>query len=160
LRSYPDYTDVLNNRGLVYYNMGRYELAAADYLAALRTDKDNSRIMINLMLSWIAADELEKASQQFALYKQKNLTGYMEAHKAFAFLKKYISACVDYVRIKDYQKALPLLLASLEEYMQSNQDQGTNRMLNMLMLYTGQHRCSSNCSNRKKRWSIIARRLF
>ena len=129
LRYYPEFTDVLNNRGLVYYNMGQHELAITDYLKALKADPDNSRIMINLMLTFIAGDELEKAAQQYALYRQKNLSGYMEANAAFSFLKKYISACIDYVRVKDYQKALPLLTASLEEYKQSNQDKGTNRML-------------------------------
>jgi hypothetical protein len=66
---------------------------------------------------------------QYNTYREKKLKGYIEAAKPFNFLAKYITACTDYIRVKDYKKALPLLQASIEEYKQSNQDQNTNQML-------------------------------
>ena len=53
----------------------------------------------------------------------------MEKYKAYGFLKNYIVACVDFLTIKNYQKALPLLESSLEEYKQISGDQNTGKML-------------------------------
>jgi tetratricopeptide (TPR) repeat protein len=121
--------DALNDRGIVYYNQGKYEAAITDYSNALQLEPDNSRIIINLILVYIASDDFDKAAVQFNQYRQKNLSGYMEQNKAFAFLKKYITACTDFLTKKDYKEALPLLQASLEEYKQSSEDQNTNKLL-------------------------------
>jgi tetratricopeptide (TPR) repeat protein len=129
LRVDSNYTQALNNRALVYYYQGLNELAIKDYLRAMLLDTDDSRVIINLILAYLASDQLDKASAQYDMYREKKLKGFVESVKAFNFLTKYITACTDYIRIKDYKKALPLLQASIEEYKQSNQDQNTNQML-------------------------------
>jgi tetratricopeptide (TPR) repeat protein len=124
-----NYAEALNNRALVYYNQGSHELAIKDYLKAMAIDVDNSRLIINLILVYLASEQFDKASVQYNAYREKKLKGYIEAAKSFSFLTKYITACTDYIRVKNYKKALPLLQASIEEYKQSNQDQNTNQML-------------------------------
>jgi hypothetical protein len=78
--------------------------------------------MLNLILVYLSHDDFNNAAQLYNQYRQKKLSSYMELIKWYSFLKNYVTACCDYLVNKNYEKALPLLETSLEEYKGINQD--------------------------------------
>ena len=127
----PKFANGWNNHGLIYYKQANYALAISDYKQALGLEPNNSLFIINLVMAYLATDDYEKAAAQYRIYQHKNLSSYIEGNKSYSFLKKYISACIDFIAVKDYVHALPLLQASLEEYKQANQDQQSNAALSL-----------------------------
>ena len=123
LKINPKYADALNNRALVYYKAGKYDPAIADFKQALQIRPGYSTLMINLILVYLATDKYNEAAALFNQYRQNKLSSYIEEYSAWAFLKNYITASCDYIFKKDYEKALPLLEASLKEYKEINEAQ-------------------------------------
>ena len=137
----PKNIDVLNNRGLLLYNTNRFKEAILDYQKALDIQPANGRLMINLVLVYIASDQFDKASALYKQYKEKKISSYMDEFGNFGFLKNYIIAATDFLSIKDYKNAIPLLQSSLEEYKLVNPGQGSNSLLSLeygnVLLRTG-----------------------
>ena len=122
LKINPKFSDALNNRGLVFYQQNKYDLAISDFKKALEIKPDNALIMLNLILVYLSHDDFNEAARLYNQYRQKKLSSYMEVIKWYSFLKTYVVACCDYLVNKNYEKALPLLEASLQEYKEVNQD--------------------------------------
>ncbi len=123
LKINPHYSDALNNRALVYYKMGKYGPAILDFKSAMKVKPGHSTLFINLVLVYLASDQLKEGADLYNQYRQQKLTSYLEDSEAWAFLKKYITACCDYVVKGNYKEALPLLEASLKEYKETNESQ-------------------------------------
>ena len=121
LKVNPKFADALNNRGLVFYRQNKYDPAITDFKKALELQPGNARTMLNLILVYLSRDDFNYAAQLYNEYRQKKLVSYMDI-SVWSFLKDYVTACCDYLVTKDYEKALPLIEASLQKYKEVNAD--------------------------------------
>ena len=127
----PNFADALNNRGLFLYNTNKYKEAIADYQKAMSLQPKNSRLVINLVLAYIASEQFGKAQVLYKQYKDKENPAYIDEWSNYRFLKNYIIACTDFIASNDYNKALPLLQESLDDYKLVNPGQGSNSLLSL-----------------------------
>ncbi len=71
----PYYSEARNNRGMIYYKRGRYDLALADYEQAIRYNNDinqASSYFANRALALMKMGENEKAEKDFAMAFEQN----------------------------------------------------------------------------------------
>ena len=74
-RLHPKYVKAYNNRGIVYSNQGKYDLAIADYNQAIQLNPKYANAYYSRGLTYQAKKNIEKAISDFEkaadLYKQQ-----------------------------------------------------------------------------------------
>lgn len=110
----------LNNRALFFYKMEKMNEAISDFQKGLKIEPDNSFLLINLVLVYLATDQFKDASRVYNYYQQKKLTSYIDQFAAWNFLKNYINACCEHIVKAEYEDARLLLMHSIEDYQDAN----------------------------------------
>ena len=114
----PDGYDALFNLSAEYYNHGDHNEAIAQLSTTIQLYRDSGDANMLLILSYIANKNFDKASERYNYYTVKGMTSQINRDE-YTFLVPFVEAGTKYLPGNQYKKALPLLLKSLNQYLES-----------------------------------------